>query len=470
MFSEGSVTALLLVIAWALSLPAAAQDAASKPKLYLEPTSVCGGTPPANNDCGNARASETSSNFWNRETLTGDWFGARSFLEDSGVTFAARVTHFGFGVAGGVDRPVPPPLGQGDSLAYTGRGEYDLILDLDKLVGLPHGRLLVRAEHWFGQFGNVALRVGSFAPAVFPAALPPRPNDPGMPYLTNFLYTQPLSKKLVLLLGKRDVVGAHDQDAFAGGDGTAQFINQALIANPSFLLGLPYSSITAGAVSPQDWGRFSLFVWDAKDRTAEFFDFDTLFSKGVIVTGEVQVDTHFFGLPGQQHVGLIWGNRPLTDLRFGEPPPGEYPEPTLPGLPTLPSFYTLYHGWDQYFSSSSEGPNRGWGVFGRASISDGNPTPLRYFVSLGIGGDSPFGGERGDTFGIGWYFTGASTAFGPVPRLLFGPRNGTGVEIFYNFQVTPWLNITPDIQFISPGAGAIANDAFVYGLRVNTRL
>jgi porin len=78
--------------------------------------------------------------------------------------------------------------------------------------------------------------------------------------------------------------------------------------------------------------------------------------------------------------------------------------------------------------------------------------------------------NRGDRFGIGWYLVGASSEFGPLPRALFGPRNGNGVEAFYNFQVTPWLNITPDIQYISPGAGAIATDSFVYGLRLNTRL
>jgi porin len=41
--------------------------------------------------------------------------------------------------------------------------------------------------------------------------------------------------------------------------------------------------------------------------------------------------------------------------------------------------------------------------------------------------------------------------------------------MFYNVQVTPWLNVTPDIQYISPGT-SLGSDSFVYGLRVNTRL
>ena len=93
---------------------------------------------------------------------------------------------------------------------------------------------------------------------------------------------------------------------------------------------------------------------------------------------------------------------------------------------------------------------------------------MRYFLSAGLGGFSPLGQRRGDTFGVGWYLTGASSQFGPIPTAMIGPRNGTGVELFYNFQATPWLNITADVQWIRPGAGNLATDnAFVYGLRVN---
>jgi porin len=111
-----------------------------------------------------------------------------------------------------------------------------------------------------------------------------------------------------------------------------------------------------------------------------------------------------------------------------------------------------------------------WGVEKYEVRSEGNPTPLQYFVSTGLGGDSPFGRDRGDTFGVGWYYIGATSEFGPVPRALFGPRNSTGVELVYNVRVTPRLNITPDIQYIKPGLGAIADEVFVFGWRVNVML
>lgn len=417
-------------------------------------------------------ASCAGCGIWDSPTLTGDWCGIRSCLQDSGVTFAGRSTHFGFGVNGGITAPaVPPPFGQGDTFKYTGRGEYDLIFNLEKLAGMPKGNLLFRMEHWYGQYGNVSLNTGAFPPAVFPAALPPVANNPGDLYMTNLVVTQPLSQELVVFAGKKDVLGAADQDIFAGGDGTSQFVNQALVANPAFLLGLPYTSFTAGAVMPRTWGMMKVFVYDPKDRTRDFFRLDDLFANGVIAGGEIQLKTSFFGMDGEHHVGAMWKHVALTDLRFQEPPPGVYPEPTVPGFPTLKDSYTIYYGFDQYLVQYSDQPQKGWGLFGRASISDANPTPLRYFLSTGIGGNSPLRCDRGDNWGIGWYYTGVSDQFGPIPRALFNPHNGTGVELFYNFQVNPWLNVTPDLQFIHPEVRALADgDAVVYGLRVNMTL
>jgi porin len=305
---------------------------------------------------------------------------------------------------------------------------------------------------------------------VFPAALPTAADDPGVPFITNFLVTQPLSEKLIVFAGKKDVFGGADQDIFAGGDGTSQFVNQAFIANPAFLLGLPYTGFTAGAVMPQSWGAVSAFVYDPKDRTKDFFNLDDLFAAGVIVGGEVKVNTNFFSMPGEHHVGGMWKHVTMTDLAFAEPPPGDYPYEPVPEFATLPDSYTIYYGFDQFLKVYSDQPQRGWGLFGRASLSDGNPTPLRYFLSLGVGGHSQLRCDRDDNWGIGWYYVGASNEFGPLPRALFDPQDGTGVEMFYNFQVTPWLNVTPDIQFVRPGARAIADDAFIYGLRVNMLL
>ena len=139
-------------------------------------------------------------------------------------------------------------------------------------------------------------------------------------------------ERLVVFAGKKDVLGAADQDVFAGGDGTEQFMNQALIANPALLLGLPYSSFTAGVVMPRQWGGMSAFVYDPQDRTNDFFRLEDLFSQGIIIGAEIKKKTNFFCLPGEHHVGGIWKHVDQVDLEFNAPPPGEYPYPSIPGV------------------------------------------------------------------------------------------------------------------------------------------
>ena len=196
---------------------------------------------------------------------------------------------------------------------------------------------------------------------------------------------------------------------------------------------------------------------------------NTLFSQGVIVGGEVTLKTNFFNLPGEQHVGGIWKHRELTNLNFNLSPPGQYPESPVPQFATLGDSYTIYAGFDQYFQVYSSDSDKGWGMFARASISDGNPTPVQFFLSAGIGGYSPLASRSNDQFGIGWYYVGASNQFGPLPQGLLGIRDGSGIEMFYNIQVNPWMNLTPDFQIVNPEAARIANTSYIGGVRLNVK-
>ena len=125
----------------------------------------------------------------------------RSNLEESGVTFRGTSTHYAFGIKGGINVPVPAPLGQGDAFKYTGRERYNLTLDLDRLNWAKASTLNIRAENWYGEYGNVGVLSGAFAPPLFPTVLPPSPNDRGIPKLTGFFLTRRISDSLVIFGG-----------------------------------------------------------------------------------------------------------------------------------------------------------------------------------------------------------------------------------------------------------------------------
>jgi porin len=213
-------------------------------------------------------------------------------------------------------------------------------------------------------------------------------------------------------------------------------------------------------------------------------DFGTLYSQGAIGFGQVLVNTNFFDKPGEQHVGGFYRNSDLIDLRFTPLPPTYPYQPAPPGTPafaTRSDTYGLFYGFDQYLvtygAPDARGNTEGWGLFGRTGLADGgngNPNFGGWFVSGGIGGNSPLQRRRGkgDRFGIGYAFAAASTEFGLIPQAVFGPLDQQIIETYYRYQVTPAVELTPDVQWIRGTLGGLTggDDAIVAGIRLNMKL
>jgi len=73
--------------------------------------------------------------------------------------------------------------------------------------------------------------------------------------------------------------------------------------------------------------------------------------------------------------------------------------------------------------------------------------------------------READRFGIGWYGVKSSNEIGPILQGVFGPvGDGQGVELFYNYKVTLWFHLTPDLQVLFPARENV-DDALVLGLR-----
>jgi porin len=385
--------------------------------------------------------------LWSRPQLTGDWLGYRTAMADRGITLDADATQFYQGVAsGGIEQ----------RFRYGGHGDYVLKFDFDKLSGQEGLFLQLRAEHRFGQALSVR-DTGSFgAPAVL-ANLPSLNTEDVL--LTNVVFTQALSEQFVVFLGKMDTLDG-DMNAFAHGRGKTQFLNTNFVFNPIAVQTIPYATLGAGfsilqGVEP----IFTFTVLNATD-TATTSGFDELFADGVALSAELRLPTRIFGLPGHQDFGVTWNSREYTAL-------GQDPRVILPGFDIVPidGSWSLRYNFDQYFYVDPCDSRRGWGLFGRAGISDANPNPIHWIVSFGVGGNSPLTGREADRFGIGWYYGAPSSDLGKNFDS-FNPEDGTGVEIFYNIAVTPWFELTPDLQIIDGGI-AKADTAVLFGVRGN---
>jgi porin len=246
--------------------------------------------------------------------------------------------------------------------------------------------------------------------------------------------------------GKFDTTSGENNE-FAHGKGDTQFLNLAFNLNPALLLAVPYSTLGAGMIilPTRDPNvaivNLTVVSTEGKADTSGFNDLD---GNKLTFTGESRVWTGFFGLTGHQLVGLLYSNKTYNSLN-------QRLVLVTHHIQEKQGSYAVYHNFDQYLYEPDKGSGRGLGVFGRFAATDGNPNPVHYMWSLGVGGKGAIPGRPNDRFGIGYYYLKIESPhflfpINGIPRL----ENEYGVEAFYSIALTPWLLLTPDIQIIRP--------------------
>ena len=375
-----------------------------------------------------------SGDLLTRSTLTGDWFGVRNDLATKGITFDAKVTQIEQGVVSG---------GKNGSWEYGGRGDLTGNLDTQKLGLWPGGFLTAELE---GNWNNsVNGKTGALIPVNANQLFPiPGGNNVALP---NLSFAQFLSHYAGVLVGKVQTISSGDMNAFAHGKGDTQFLNLAFNVNP-VLLAVPYSTLAVGALilptADPNQATLKLVVASAtgKASTAGFDNFD-----GAIFLGEGRMRTDiFFGMTGHQLLGALYSNKSYTSLDqrlgfiFGNQK-----------LVKKDDSWAMYYSFDQYLYEPETGVDRGIGLFGRFGASAGDPVPVQYFYSAGVGGKGMIPTRTNDQFGIGYYYASIRNPTLQHPlstkSLL---RDEWGFEAYYDLAITPWLLLTPDIQVVGP--------------------
>ena len=385
-----------------------------------------------------------SGAFFSRTTLTGDWAGVRNDLSRKGVTVDLNLTQVEQGVVNG---------GLNSSWKYGGRGDLTVTIDTGKLGLWSGGFLTAELEGNFGHGINGSN--GGLAPVnnnqMFPMAGMDQLNLPALNFTQ---FPSFLSDYFGVAVGKFDTTSG-DNNEFAHGKGDTQFVNLAFNLNPALLLAVPYSTLGAGIIilPTKDPNaaivNLTVVSTEGKADTSGFNDLD---GNKLSFTGEARVRTDFFGLTGHHLVGLLYSNKTYNSL-------DQRLVLVTHHIKEKQGSYAVYYNFDQFLYEPDKGSGRGLGVFGRFAATDGNPNPVHYMWSLGVGGKGAIPGRPNDRFGIGYYYLKIES-----PHFLFPvkgiPRlqNEYGVEAFYNIALTPWLLLTPDIQIIRPTQRGIVED------------
>lgn len=409
-------------------------------------------------------------NWLEWKKMTGDWGGVRNQLADAGITFDINVTQIMQGNGhGGVDTK--------NGFRYSGSGDLTLTLDTGKMGLWDGGVFVLNAEPKWGD--GILQKVGSLSP-VNMDAVKPGFGEGCMMTLSEFFYQQVLfDGKLILLAGKLDGSRAFDTNVFANDERT-QFMNVSLRNNPIIPPFLPYTTMGAGAiVNPTEELSILTAVTDTQGE-AKTTGFETTFHGPTHTTliHEWDLKVKPCGLPGNQRIGFTWSSMEMQHLQprspFKETGPllSKVAGPKVMGwlapyLPfnTSPDAVGLYYNFDQYLYTEKDDPSQGVGLFGRFGWARQDVSAIAHDYSLGVGGKGIIPTRDNDTFGVGYYYLDLSNE---LPSQFASEQ---GVEVYYDFAITPWLHIAPDLQVIVNPGGTEAHDvSVVYGMRLQINL
>ena len=378
-----------------------------------------------------------------RSYLSGDWWGARSFLADHGVTLDLRYTSFYQRLASGT----------GDKdFEYGGKVDAFINLDSGKMGLWKDGGFRSHLEY---SHGDAPANLGGAIFAVNTALYWPV-GTPEELVATSLYFTQKVGGRSSIALGKLNPVDVYALDPIYGGWGIDRFMNIVLAAPPSGLIPVVFmGAIASVEIEPVTW---TVIVCDPHDRTNDYFPSD-LFEDGVNIGVNATRGTTLAGRKTTYGITGLYSTAEGVDYSSVG---------GVIGTSTKSGAWNINIQFKHNLQETSEQPNAAWGFFLKAGIADGNPNYVQRSLIVGIGGKALFFSRPQDSFGVGAFYYNLSDVLQDTmfPNTKF--KDESAIEVFYSYAATPWLYVGGDIQYIDPATGGFDN-ALVLALRTQIR-
>jgi porin len=401
-------------------------------------------------------AAAPTPDFLHQDELTGDWGGARTTAKNKGVELESSLTQFYQGVSSG---------GTGTSSEYNGTAQALLKFDLGKLAGWQFWSAEIKAETRFG--GPLVTSTGTISPVNTAAIIPGADGTVFSVTAVNFTKLFPINLKegklFALSFGRYNLLDVIDEDFFAGG-GTERFLNIAQIGPLTVLRQVPLVTNAVTTAYIRGGEPFvTLAVMDPNDHSLDP-GLSDLFADGVTFAPGINFPAKYFGKTAKHSVGGAITTKAYT-------PFDAIRQAIIPGPPINPvepqrGSWSVNYTFRQ--SIVERAARDGWGFFGQVSFADKGTSPITTFFDVGLGGNGLFTGRQRDEFGIAYAYTDLSEVLKDNLALL--PLGGRlqvehQLEVFYNLHLTPWFQLTGDLQVLRPNRPA-ADTAVVPAVRL----
>lgn len=395
---------------------------------------------------------ECTDSLFTRQYLTGDLFGIRSGLAESGVLMDLQLTQFYQGVSSG---------GRRRNFAYVGKADYMFTFQGAKL-GLNEGfTAILHAETRFGDDINLDAGPFSFANSnmLYPAS------GKHVTAITGLMLMQALSEEIALTAGKFNLLDLWNMIYPNTGRGINGFMNLSLIA-PVPIVRTTNLSINGAGILGMHEGQIqsALVVYDTNNSSTTA-GVDDLFNDGAVVLGYGRIFTELGGKPGSHAILGNWSSRTYTSVD-----PSSWTVVPGQGITagTQTGSWTVSYILDQVIWADRCNEKRNLQLMSQWMIADGDPNFYRWSGNVSLQGNGLIACRENDSMGLGYFYNELSSDFKRLVNPIVGLRNVQGVELYYNAALTPWFHLTADLQVLED-ANASDKASVLPGLRANLR-
>ena len=373
--------------------------------------------------------------FWERTQVTGDWGGVRTDLARNGFFLDVYTTSVYQNVtSGGIET--------GD--AFWNSTQISLNIDTGRAGLWPGGLIHLNVQARNGEGLDDTFTVGSYVPQVLGLLLP-APTFSNDIYPSDYYLVQAFGKHVAVLAGVINGLTMEDQTMF-GDSYRYAFTNFNFNKNPFFAnFYQPAALSVLGVWSPSKSFTLEGGVLDP-DTTP---DFANPVFKHVNLYWQATVSYSIAGLPGNAAVLGTWTNKPKLDLAS---PPNFKKESWFEAANFSQYLYLIEDSTSIPQKLKSGQPLRGIGVFGRLGYAPDNTNPVARHASLALYGYGLLDARKYDSFGVGYYWNGTSSdlrdTLERVTLNKFHLEDEKGLEVFYDFAVTPAIRLIASYQYI----------------------
>jgi len=407
-------------------------------------------------------AGTVEGDFWHRTQLSGGWNGARTNWVDHGVFLDIYATSAYQNVTSG---------GLKTGSAFVQNTQLSLNVDTARAGWWSGGLFHFTVQSRYGSSPENTFTVGSVVPQ-YTGFVQPGPLLSDDTWPSEYFLVQSLTKKFSVVLGVISDIFIPDETLF-GDSYKYYFANFNFNKNPLTVNFYRPTAIAAlGVWTPT---KSVVIAGGPTDPFTRANTLEDAFHSGLNLYVTAVVSYALRGRPGQVSPSFNWSNQRHIDLEspFGPLSRAQVPQAVSAllnigspdGLPVnfeSNSSFTISNV-SQYLSLKetdvskvpdklkSGEPLRGIGLFGRLGYAPKTTNTLDRHASIALFARGLWDSRQYDSFGAGFYYNAFSGEFkDDIRQLTAGTavKNEKGLELFYDFAITPAVRAIPGYQYV----------------------